>query len=87
VSLYNNDYNNFLEENIFKSLSWLVEEFNFLFKSKNHEYCQYDKTLANQIIACFSRSSDFIYDEKMNEKLKNTVKNLEDLYPTLLKSA
>lgn len=65
-------------------MDWLIEEFNFLFKVKNKKYCQYDKTLANQIISCFSKSPDFINDEKLNEMLTYTLKNLEDLYPMLL---
>jgi hypothetical protein len=76
-----------LKENILKNLGWLVEEFDFLFKFKNQKYCQYDKTLANQIIACFSKSPDFTNDGKLNEMLINTLKTLEDLYPMLLKSA
>lgn len=76
-----------MKENILKNLGWLVEEFDFLFKFKNQKYCQYDKTLANQIIACFSKSPDFINDGKLNEMLINTLKTLEDLYPMLLKSA
>ena len=85
--MYNSDYENLLKENILKNLVWLVEEFKFLFKIKNQEYCQDDKILANQIIACFSRSPDFTNNEKLNEMLSNTLKTLEDLYPMLLKSA
>jgi len=85
--LYNSDYENLLKENILKNLGWLVEEFSFLFKSKNRKYCPEDKTLANQIIACFSKSPDFSNDEKLNEMLSNTLKVLEELYPMLLKSA
>ena len=85
--MYNSDYENLLKENILKNLGWLVEEFSFLFKSKNYKYCPEDKTLANQIIACFSKSPDFTNDEKLNEMLSDTLKTLEDLYPILLKSA
>ena len=84
--LYNGDHENLLKETAIKNLDWLVEEFNFLFKVKNQKFCKYDKTLANQLIACFSRNSDFTNDEKLNEMFTNTVKALEDLYPTLLKS-
>ena len=73
-----------MKENIIKKLGWLVEEFNFLFQSKNQKYCQNDKALANQIVACFSKSPDFTNDEKLNEMLLNTLKTLEDLYPMLL---
>ncbi|GAG89888.1 unnamed protein product, partial [marine sediment metagenome] len=62
--MYNSDYENLLKENIIKNLGWLVEEFDFLFKFKNQKYCQDDKTLANQIIACFSKNLDFTTDEK-----------------------
>ncbi len=85
--MYNTDYENLLKENIIKNLGWLVEEFDFLFKFKNQKYCQDDKTLANQIITCFSKSPDFINDKKLNEMLLNTIKTLEDLYPMLLKSS
>ena len=85
--LHNGNYENLLKENALMKLDWLVEEFDFLFKLKNQKYCQYDKTLANQIIACFSRSSDFTNDKKLNEMLANTLKTLNKLYPTLLKSA
>jgi len=85
--LYNTDYENLLKENIIKNLGWLVEEFDFLFKFKNQKYCQDDKTLANQIIACFSKNLDFKTDEKLSEILFNTIKTLEDLYPMLLKSS
>jgi len=76
-----------MKENIIKNLDWLVEEFTFLFKFKNQKYCQYDKALASQIIACFSRISDYTNDKKLNEMLTNTLKTLDDLYPMLLKSA
>ncbi|MBY9016299.1 MAG: hypothetical protein KGD68_11445 [Candidatus Lokiarchaeota archaeon] len=76
-----------MKENTIKKLGWLIEEFNFLFKFKNQKYHQYDKTLANQIIACFSNSPDFTNDEKLKEMLINTLKTLEVLYPMLLKSA
>ena len=85
--MYNSDYENLLKENIIKNLGWLVEEFDFLFKFKNQKYCQDDKTLANQIIACFSKNLDFTTDEKLSEMLFNTIKTLEDLYPMLLKSS
>ena len=85
--MYNSDYENLLKENILKNLVWLVEEFKFLFKIKNQEYCQDDKILATQIIACFSRSPDFTNNEKFKEMLNNALKSLEDLYPMLLKSA
>ena len=75
-----------MKENAIKKLDWLVEEFDFLFKLKNQKYCQYDKTLANQIIACFSGSSDFTNDEKLNEMLAITLRTLNKLYPTLLRS-
>ncbi|TES94833.1 MAG: hypothetical protein E3J90_11170 [Promethearchaeota archaeon] len=82
--LYSSDYENLLKENIIKNLDWLVEEFNFLFESKHQKHCQDDKTLANQMITCFSRSPDFTGDEKLNEMLLNTLKILKDLYPILL---
>ncbi len=85
--MYNSDYENLLKENTIKNLGWLVEEFDFLFKFKNQKYCQDDKTLANQIIACFSKNLDFTTDEKPSEMLFNTIKTLEDLYPMLLKSS
>jgi len=84
--LYNSDYENLMKEDILKTLDWLVDEFDFLFEPKNQKYRQDDIALANQIIACFSKSSDFINDKKLNERLLNTLKNLEDLYPMLLKS-
>ncbi len=76
-----------MKENIIKNLGWLVEEFEFLFKFKNQKFCQGDKTLANQIIACYSKSLDFLNDEKLSKMLFNTLKALEDLYPMLLKSS
>ena len=82
--LYSSDYENLLKENIIKNLDWLVEEFNFLFERKHQKYCQDDKTLANQMITCFSRSPDFTGDEKLKEMLLNTLKILKDLYPMLL---
>ncbi|GAG61876.1 unnamed protein product [marine sediment metagenome] len=85
--MYNSDYENLLKENIIKNLGWLVEEFDFLFKFKNQKYCQDDKTLANQIITCFSKSLDFTNNEKQSKMLFNALKTLEDLYPMLLKSS
>ena len=75
-----------MKENILKNLAWLVEEFDFLFNCKDQKYHQDNKTLANQIIACFSKSPEFINDKKLNEMLLKTLKTLEDLYPMLLKS-
>ena len=85
--LYNSDYENLLKENLIKTLDWLVEEFNFLFKFKNQKYCQNDITLANQIVASFSKNHVFTNDEKMNEMFIKTLKTIENLYPMLLKSA
>ena len=82
--LYSSDYENLLKENIIKNLDWLVEEFNFLFECKHQKYCQDDKTLANQMITCFSRNPDFTGDEKLNKMRLNTLKILKDLYPMLL---
>lgn len=65
-------------------MGWLIEEFSFLFKIKNQKYSQDDKTLANQIIECFSKSPDFTINEKLNETFLNTLKTLEELYPMLL---
>jgi len=85
--LHNCNYENLLKETVLKKIDWLVKEFDFLFKLKNQKYSQYDKTLANQIIACFSGSSDFTYNEELNEMLANTLKTLNELYPTLLRTA
>jgi len=74
------DYNDILEDNLIQKLTWLKEEFYYLFKFRQHKYNQKDKELANQIIRNFIESVNPSDNKRMSELLLETVEAIEKKY-------
>ena len=73
-----------LEDSITDELSWLIEEFHFLFRFKNKKFSQKDISLANNIIDCvISRYSGNI-DDKLVDLLSSTIESIVTSYPGLI---
>jgi len=81
--LYARDYESMLKDSLIQKLSWLEEEFNFLFNFKKRKYSQKDKDLANQIIENAAESINYSENDKMNELLIDTLKSIKSIYPEL----
>ena len=73
-----------LENSITEELSWLREEFDFLFRFKKNKYSQKDTDLANSIVdSIISRYSGNI-DDKLVDLLSSTIESIVSSYPDLL---
>ncbi len=81
--LYAGDYENMLKDSLIQKLSWLEEEFSFLFKSKKRNYSQKDKDLANRIIKNINESVNYSESVRMKELLIDTLKSIKSIYPEL----
>ena len=81
--IYAGDYENMLKDSLIQKLSWLKEEFNYLFKNKKRNYSQKDKDLANQIIKDITESVDHSESVRMKELLLDTLKSIKSIYPKL----
>ena len=81
--LYARDYENMLKDSLLQKLSWLEEEFNFLFNFKKRHYSQKDRTLANQIIDNITESVNSTENVRMKQLLINTLKSIKSIYPEL----
>jgi hypothetical protein len=81
--LYARDYENMLKDSLIQKLSWLEEEFNFLFNFKKRHYSQKDRTLANQIIDNITESVNSTENVRMKQLLINTLKSIKSIYPEL----
>jgi len=79
--LYAGDYENMLKDSLIQKLSWLEEEFSFLFKKRN--YSQKDRDLANQIIKSITESVNSSESVRMKELLIDTLKSIKSIYPEL----
>ena len=77
------DYENMLKDSLIQKLSWLEEEFNFLFNFKKRKYSQKDRALANQIIKSITESVNSSENVRMNELLIDTLKSIKSIYPEL----
>ncbi len=81
--LYAGDYENMLNDSLIQKLSWLEEEFQFLFNSKKRKYSQKDRALANQIIKNITESVNSSESVRMKELLIDTLKSIKSIYPEL----
>lgn len=81
--LYARDYENMLKDSLIQKLSWLEEEFNFLFNFKKRHYSQKDRTLANQIIDNITESVNSTENVRMKQLFINTLKSIKSIYPEL----
>ena len=73
-----------LENSITEELSWLREEFDFLFRFKKNKFSQKDTDLANNIVdTIISRYSGNI-DDKLVDLLSSTIESIVSSYPDLL---
>ena len=81
--LYAGDYENMLNDSLIQKLSWLEEEFSFLFNPKKRKYSQKDRELANQIIKNITESVNSSESVRMKELLIDTLKSIKSIYPEL----
>ena len=81
--LYAGDYENMLKDSLIQKLSWLEEEFSFIFNSKKRNYSQKDRDLANQIIKNITKSVNYSESVRMKELLTDTLKSIKNIYPEL----
>ncbi len=81
--LYAGDYENMLKDSLIQKLSWLEEEFSFIFNSKKRNYSQKDRDLANQIIKNITKSANYSESVRMKELLTDTLKSIKNTYPEL----
>ncbi len=81
--LYAGDYENMLKDSLIQKLSWLEEEFLFLFNFKKRNYSQKDRDLANLIIKNITESANSSEGVRMRELLIDTLKSIKSIYPEL----
>ncbi len=81
--LYAGDYENMLNDSLIQKLSWLEEEFSFLFNFKKRKCSQKDRDLANQIIKNTTESANSSESDRMKELLIDTLKSIKSIYPEL----
>jgi len=81
--LYAGDYENMLKDSLIQKLSWLEEEFNFLFNVKKRNYSQKDRDLAILIIKNITESVNSSESVRMKELLIDTLKSIKSIYPEL----
>lgn len=77
------DYENMLKDSLIQKLSWLEEEFHFLFNFKKRNYSQKDRDLANLIIKNVTESVNSSEGVRMRELLIDTLKSIKSIYPEL----
>jgi hypothetical protein len=76
-------YNEILEESLREELMWLKEEFNVLFSSRNEEFTEKDKEIANAIMD-FVLENTHAYDNIiLYNLLFEAIENIEKLFPKL----
>ena len=81
--LYAGDYENMLKDSLIQKLSWLEEEFSFIFNSKKRNFSQKDRDLANQIIKNITKSANYSESVRMKKLLTDTLKSIKNTYPEL----
>ena len=81
--LYARDYESTLKDSLIQKLSWLEEEFSFLFNFKKRNCSQKDRDLANLIITNITESVNSSESVRMKELLIDTLKSIKSIYPEL----
>ena len=75
------DFEEILETCVEQDFQWLIEEFNVLFRFKNHKFNERDIKLANQLIDYCIESIDPSDNNKILNLLSETLKYLAGSYP------
>jgi len=75
------DYEEILETCMEKDFQWLIEEFNVLFKFKNHKFDERDIKLANQLIDYCIETVAPSDNNRILNILSETLKHLAGNYP------
>ena len=73
-----------LEDSITEELSWLREEFDFLFRFKRNKFSQQDIILANNIIDSIISRYNGNIDDKLVDLLSSIIESIVASYPGLL---
>jgi len=80
----NCDYEGLLEDNLKEELTWLEEEFNFLFKSKRNKqnkYTKYELSLGSKILDNVIDIINKNNSEELLNLLAITLNKIEHSYP------
>jgi type IV secretory pathway VirB4 component len=75
------NYEKLLEDNLKEELTWLEEEFNFMFKSKRDHYTKEDLNLGSKILDNVIDSIKNNNSEELLNLLAITLNSLEQSYP------
>ena len=78
----NCDYEGLLEDNLKEELTWLEEEFNFLFKSKRNKYTKYELSLGSKILDNLIDNIKTNNSEELLSLLAITLNKIEHTYPS-----
>ena len=78
----NCDYEGLLEDNLKEELTWLEEEFNFLFKSKRNKYTKYELSLGSKILDNVIDIINKNNSEELLNLLAITLNKIEHSYPS-----
>jgi len=78
----NCDYEGLLEDNLKEELTWLEEEFNFLFKSKRNKYTKYELSLGSKILDNLIDNIKSNNSEELLNLLAITLNKIEHTYPS-----
>ena len=78
----NCDYEGLLEDNLKEELTWLEEEFNFLFKSKRNKYTKYELSLGSKILDNVIDNIRTNSSEELLNLLAITLNKIEHTYPS-----
>jgi hypothetical protein len=81
----NCDYEGLLEDNLKEELTWLEEEFNFLFKSKRNKqnkYTKYELSLGSKILDNVIDIIKKNNSEELLNLLAITLNKIEHSYPS-----
>ncbi|MHA2281151.1 MAG: hypothetical protein ACXAC5_09895 [Promethearchaeota archaeon] len=77
----NGDYEKLLEDNLKEELSWLEEEFNFLFKSKRDKYTKEDFNTGSMILDNVIDNIKTNNNQEILNLLAITLNKIEHTYP------
>ena len=75
------DYEKLLEDNLRDELTWLEEEFNFLFKPKRENYTNHDLSLGTKILDNVIDNIKTNKSEELLNLLAMTLNKIEHTYP------
>jgi len=78
----NGDYEGLLEDNLKEELTWLEEEFSFLFKSKRNKYTKYELSLGSKILDNVIDIIKKNNSEELLNLLAITLNKIEHSYPS-----